>query len=345
MAESEQLTQQHHKQQRLALSALLAHRPRKTGTCLEVETLAALVEGRLEQAEVDRCLAHLAACDRCSTLWLQLDRQRQGLRQEQRRAKIHRLLSRPKILTAVGSLLAAAASVAVFLTITTRMDKSQLLHAPLHQAQTFETRLPEPSRRERTMPESAPAPETTGGHGQQAKEKTGPVAGSAALLAPKNDLLRREFSPLETDKEQKKAAPDASRPPKPPATDSATGSLTLEKESAAPTADQAPLPESTLRTTLQAAAPSPATKAGATPPDLDTWKESLRHGCEQPEANLPAEFALQGRQLLAAGPLDGPQQALVGAILDQLAGNTPPDQQCRRILELLDREKPKEKKP
>ncbi len=303
MAAPEQLDHHQRTQRRLAMLAVLAHRPQRTGACLEDETLAALVEGTLDQAEVDRCLAHLAECDRCLGLWLQLDQHRQGLQRQTKLAGIHRFLARPKVLTALGSFLAAAASIAVFLTLTTRVDQGRLPHAPMHHEQMLEASPPAPSRQEEKMRMSAPAPATTGQQPHTTKEPAS-VAGSAALPAEKNDLSSRQ---------------------QPPAT------APRFKEEIAATASRLAIPTQP---------PRAATQAREVSLSLETWKENLRHGCGQsPEAQALARFAEQGRQLLAAGSLDTSQQEFIKAILDQLArSNDPPVRRCRRILELLAQE-------
>ncbi|MGD9947372.1 MAG: hypothetical protein AB7U29_02710 [Desulfobulbus sp.] len=318
MAKSKQFEQHQQQQRRVALMALLTHhRPQPTDQCLKDETLAALVEDKLEQSEVERCMAHLAECDQCLRLWLQLDQHWQSLSKQKKRPNRLQFLSKPKILTAAGSFLAVAASIALFVTITTRMDQSLLVHQSLHQPQILEKKRPEPSRREKTFQLSVPAPTTSEERPQKINEGASPAASSSALFAPKSKLLDMGFPKLEQEDTQGNTV----QAKKSAAKDSPPGSLVQEAELAPSTAD---------------AGPRGALQAGATPLNLETWKKNLRYACEQGfEKKLPAHFAKQGRQLLATGTLDNEQQALVKGLLEQLPRNDIPAQSCRRILELL----------
>lgn len=341
MARTEQLEQHQRKQRRLAILALLAHRPQPTGTCLKDETLAALVEGKLDQPEVDRCLAHMAECDTCSSLWLQLDQHWQSLQPQKKRSRIYRLLTKPKVLTALGSSLAVAASIAVFLTITTRMDQNRLYRKPLHQEQAFEAMPPqEPPSRMTTMP--TPAPATTGGELQKNQGETAPTADSPAPFAQKNVPSQR---PPRIEPDRKQRSTDTAPEKKPDAVGRTADFFVQEPESISPAVVPEPFPETAARTALRAPAPSLTSKAGAIPLNLETWEISLRHGCEQSaEAKDLTHLAEQGRQLLAAESLDTPQQELIRAILDQLAGNNEHAERCRRILELLAPERTEQKR-
>lgn len=101
-------------QKRTALLALSAHRSEKSGTCLSSELMTALVEERCSADEREAALAHLAGCDRCYQEWLSLN----ALNKKRATGgTVLRFVTRPRNLAAVGSLLAAAASVALFLNI------------------------------------------------------------------------------------------------------------------------------------------------------------------------------------------------------------------------------------
>ena len=130
MAEQKAFDKTRAARRRLALLALSGDQPAPATPCPEPTELAALVEGRLEPAREETCLAHLAGCDRCCALWLQLDRHRQEQAATGRRGRLLRLIGRPRTLTVAGSLLAAAASVALVLTLTLQADRTTLTRQP-----------------------------------------------------------------------------------------------------------------------------------------------------------------------------------------------------------------------
>ena len=107
MAEQKTFDKTRAARRRLALLVLSGDQPAPATPCPEPAELAALVEGRLEPAREETCLAHLAGCDRCCALWLQLDRHRQEQAATGARGRLLRLVGRPRALTVAGSLLAA----------------------------------------------------------------------------------------------------------------------------------------------------------------------------------------------------------------------------------------------
>ncbi|MDD2465337.1 MAG: hypothetical protein PHI97_15175 [Desulfobulbus sp.] len=332
MARTEQLDQHQLQQQRLALLALLAHRPIPTEQCLTDEVLAALVEGNLEQDEVEQSLAHLAECEQCMHLWLQLDRYWQSQKQARASNNVHRFLSRPKVRTAAGSLLAIAASIAVFVTITTRTDQGLLIHKPLDQDQIMEATPPKSNRKESTAPMPASTPAIARDQSPN-REETTPESGSSALVTPKKNLFSKKLEPNDV---KKRGITTGNRGEEPFSANSMTDSPLQERDTAAPPAATPPRPQSPARVALRAPTQPPVAKAGAAPQNLETWKASLRQGCEQSATQkIPVHLVEQGRHLLIAGALDGPQQALVRSILHQLVRDDAPARQCRRILELL----------
>ncbi len=318
----------HHKQeqQRLALLALLADRPRPSGQCLSDATLAALVEGKLGKDEVEACLVHLAQCEQCMQLWLQLDQHRQGHRQQDREGKRLRFLSRPKVLTAAGSLLAVAASIAVFVTITTRMDQSLVIQQPLHQAPTTEAMQEEGSEQEKAM-EPLPEPAASQQQVQGAPTTTRDRAEDGVFSSLQHELGEQRAL------ERKKSAQKAGKA-------SGSSSVGSGRSVLAQKAEIASGANSASR--IQAPAQLDEAER-AIQIDLDTWKEKLRAACEQsPATQLPARFARQGEQLLYGETLDPAQRVLVKKLLAHIARTGTPVESCRRILKLLDPPKPQQ---
>lgn len=157
MTEKSEIEQQREADRRLALLALVSEQPEPSGACLEPEELSALVEGRLTPEQTEPCLTHLAGCERCYALWLRLDREWRGQTGRSNRNTLRRLISRPRVLAAAGSLLAAAASIAVFLNITA--DHRVLPRLPEKAAQEQALSMPAEKTADQVSPEQeVPAP-------------------------------------------------------------------------------------------------------------------------------------------------------------------------------------------
>lgn len=157
MTEKSEIEQQREADRRLALLALVSEQPEPSGACLEPEELSALVEGRLTPEQTEPCLTHLAGCERCYALWLRLDREWRGQTGRSNRNTLRRLISRPRFLAAAGSLLAAAASIAVFLNITA--DRHTLPRLPDQPARELALSMPPAKPAEQAANEQeVPAP-------------------------------------------------------------------------------------------------------------------------------------------------------------------------------------------
>lgn len=329
MGKIKQLSQHQQEQQRLALLALLADRPRPSAQCLSDATLAALVEGNLGKDEVEACLAHLAECEQCMQLWLQVDHYWQNHRRRTREGERLRFFSRPKVLTVTGSLLAVAASIAVFVTITTRMDHSLVVQQPLPQSPTAEAMREDRIEREQPV-EPLPMPAGSQRQTQGPQTTTRDLAGNPLLAPPQHGLVGQQRMEIE----RKKNAQKMSHLSRSEEADSGRNFLAQKAETAS-------IPHRILR----AQAPAPLDGTGiARQSELETWKEELRTACEQsPATQLPARFTEQGKKLLVDGTIDPEQQILVQSLLAQIARDDTPAQSCRQIIALLDPKKHKEK--
>ena len=322
MAEQRDFDKTRAAQRRLALLVLSSDQPAPATPCPEPTELAALVEGRLEPARVEVCLAHLAGCDQCAALWLRLDRHRQEQANSGRRGRLLRLVGRPRALTVAGSLLAAAASVALVLTLTLQADRTTL------------TRLPDKPAGELSRATSGtdsavppPAASEQQGYGRERLETASPhAAGSTqprSLEAKREDaLVHSKVATTEPDSPAAEAQP------------AATGGQDLERSgqkaaSLPGTAadEQAPPPSGQFQ--LGRRAKAPLTVSG--------WQDRIRAGCTgQPDAAFFAGVLDQGRRLLAdpAG-LNEQERHRIERILTLLAQPQPADDHCRAMLDLL----------
>ena len=324
MAEKQQLKQHQQQQQRLALLALLADRPQPTGQCLKDETLAALVEGKLAHKETEQCLAHLATCEQCLSLWLQLDQYWQSEKTSRPGARFHRFITRPRVLTAAGSLLAVAASIAVFLqiTLTPNGESIRLFLDPMEQEQSQPAPVAKPviEQSKGTPLLSSPAPQ---------KEKT--------RNEEKDSAQPRKRSLGKTTEPEATVPAPALSPPSPRATARPSASLEHQMQDMG-----------AMETQHLFGAPQART-AAAPPYTLDTWLEMVHQGCNPPKNSTLLLAAVDyGHRLLTTTPPEDLPPALrkkIEAIVHRLETQADPSEahHCSTVLELVEqirREKP-----
>ena len=309
MAEQRDFDKTRAARRRLALLVLSGDQPAPATPCPEPTELAALVEGRLEPAREEACLAHLAGCDGCCALWLQLDRHRQEHAATGRRGRLLRLVGRPRVLKVVGSLLAAAASLALVLTLTLQADRTTL------------TRLPEKT----AEVQSRATPGTDSAVPAESGEN--PVA--AGSTQPRSRAAKREKAVVHS-----KIATTEPASPAAEAQPAATGGQDLERSgqkaaSLPGTAadEQAPPPSGQFQ--LGRRAKAPLTVSG--------WQDRIRAGCTgQPDAAFFAGIRDQGRTLLTdPARLNEQERHRIERILALLTQPQPADDHCRAMLDLL----------
>lgn len=96
-----------------ALVALAAEKKSGIGRCLTEEEMATLVDGSCSTQEKERGWTHLSDCSECYEQWYTLEMEKKGT--EKKSGVVH--LLRPRNFAIIGSAMAVAASVAVFLNI------------------------------------------------------------------------------------------------------------------------------------------------------------------------------------------------------------------------------------
>ena len=335
MAEQKAFDKTRAARRRLALLALSGDQPAPATPCPEPTELAALVEGRLEPARVEACLAHLACCDQCCALWLRLDRHRQEQAATGRRGRLLRLIGRPRTLTVAGSLLAAAASVALVLTLTLQADRTTL------------TRQPEQSVEKQSR--ATPAADSA----VLAKSGENPVAAVPPPATSEQKTFARKR--LETASPQMAgSAQSQSRAAK--GEDGAVRDRVATTEPASPAVEAQPAASngqdlesneqgrsasSLPNTTGEPAAPpsgrlQPARRAKANL-TFSGWQDRIRAGCKgQPDPTFFAGVRDQGRTLLAAPDgLNEQERRLIEGVLALLAEPQPANHRCRALLDLV----------
>lgn len=336
MAEKKAIDKTRAVRRRLALLVLSSDQPASATPCPEPTELAALVEGRLEPARVDTCLAHLAGCDRCAALWLQLDRHRQEDAATGRRGQLFRLVNRPRVLTAAGSLLAAAASVALVFTLTLQADRTTLTRLPEKTAEVqsrvtpgTDSAVPAESGESPVVAVPSPAASEQQAHGMKRLEIASPQAAGSTQprsRAAKNEnaVVRNKIATSEP------ASPAAEEQP------AATGGQDLERSGQRTVASSQPDTMADVLAPPPSGQFQPARRAKA-PPTIRGWQDRIRAGCTgQPDAAFFAGVRAQGRTLLAdpAG-LNEQERHRIERILALLTRPQPATDRCRAMLDLL----------
>ena len=323
MAEQKAFDKTRAARRRLALLALSGDQPAPATPCPEPTELAALVEGRLEPAREETCLAHLAGCDRCCALWLQLDRHRQEQAATGRRGRLLRLIGRPRTLTVAGSLLAAAASVALVLTLTLQADRTTLTRLP---EKTAEVQSRATSGTDSAVP--PPAASEQQGYGRERLETASPQA--AGSTQPRSLEAKREDAVVHS-----KVATTEPASPAVEAQPAASNGQDLESNEQGRSASSLP------NTTDEPAAPpsgrlQPARRAKANL-TFSGWQDRIRAGCKgQPDPTFFAGVRDQGRTLLAApARLNEQERRLIEGVLALLAEPQPANHRCRALLDLV----------
>ena len=377
MIDKSKMEQQREADRRLALLALVSEQPEPCGACLEPEELSALIEGRLTPEQIEPCLTHLAGCERCYALWLRLDREWRGQTGRSNRNTLRRLISRPRFLAAAGSLLAAAASIAVFLNITA--DHGALPRLPEKTAQELALSMPALKTTDQVAPEQAPATPAASSL-LSADEQVGNLAINQAnqpadrqTVAPRgDDAKRRSLSTASQTLEQElEQGLNAAKPAQPKATGPAITAQHEKKAEQSPAtaakritpvalageagnqaapliADQQAVQSEEASATFagravpSSAPPAAAEKAAAAPLTYAAWQTALRQGCQgQPGPHFFETIRNNGAQLLReSATLPKQERRRIERVLALIGGSQTPAQQCRAMLDLLGPEAP-----
>ncbi|OQX19857.1 MAG: hypothetical protein BWK76_03375 [Desulfobulbaceae bacterium A2] len=291
-------------------------------SCLSAEDLAALADDRLAGDARGAALAHLADCEHCYAAWREV---RAVARQQQAARGILVRLLRPRNLSYIGSALALAASVVVFVQLRHSGLPGADLQAPLP--------APAPVLRQQERAADNLAPQDMARRRQE--ETVPPVPKAAAPPAAPADMAPP--TPLQKQRKQAgqgplleqkagPAAPPASAPAAPPAAGGGEAPAFQSATIARPAPQAADKEES-------------AARQDAAPPDaLLAWQRQLEEDCRQPAGDVQywAQMQTTGLTLLASQPpgaLRQRQQALLAALAEM---HTEPDIaiQCAVIRQL-----------
>lgn len=275
-----------------------------TGACLAPEQLAALVDDRLAVGERQAALAHLAECESCYAAWREVAAA--SSTREQKRGTLARLL-RPRNLASIGSALALAASVVVFVQLRHSGVPQPGLPAP---SSAPELRLQEGSAERLNMQSLEPqrldaAPSVPPAAAPSVPAEQVPLA--APTPSPRRDAgefqgagkVKSVAPSLPTEQ----PAPVLPRQPSPRAAEQPRadrGAKSVEAPAAAPAA--MPAGNGGVQGELAPAAPKRALKRA--PSEVLAWQRQVAEECRQPLDDVQhwARLHEAGQALLAQQP-------------------------------------------
>lgn len=310
-----------------ALLTLAADSGKASGPCLGDEEMAALVEGHGGR-QVSELWAHLGACQRCYNEWLLL---KKSLAAEKARVRSLRFAALMK-LRYIGTALAAAASIAVYLNVV-RIEESPLRPEGIPQAvlplPEKPAVLPSPALPAKVEKKGAVQERTAPPEPRSARAPLPAVPPPAGVAALQD---RQKVEPLVVspqDSAQGKEGHHQSL--------GASPKRVVEKAAEKPLAETARLP---------AKAGGGVFFGSGQGQNLDDWMEELRHGCLSGGKGdlFWQDLAAQGRQLqVLPGNSENKQKVdniqILLALLQEIHGAETEAVQCRRILEALEQRK------
>jgi hypothetical protein len=280
-----------------ALLALTADKGGGHDRCLLPEEMAALVDAKCKKEQLAIFMQHLSGCESCYQEWLSLKKM---AGHNAREGRVYRL-SRIKKYSFIGSALAVAASVAVFLNI------SHL--PPAFKDKSFQEAVQEQPGSEPAIPQNKV--ETRQIDAAAEREQAAPVAPVAVDSLPKERLKKRAL-PAQTEEVSSQKM----------------------KGFLGPATQLVPQP-------AQKARPAKAIRDQYSAMDVDSWLEQIQEKClsGRLEKDFWSKMRLQGKKILAKqlGSLPGDKEEKLSAVLVLLdkMGTEPVADQCRQLLAVL----------
>lgn len=305
----------------LALVTLAADKGKVRGSCLSDEEMACLVDGRCGEGALSEFSAHLSSCNQCYDEWVFLKKNRKNAPGGQ---LYH--LSWLRRFGYLGTALAAAASIAVYLNVVQMEDR------PLEERVVPQT--------QRLQDKNAGFQSSLPTGVNEKKEQIPPTAGQAPAVLPAVPAA----APVAVDRGTAKSRPEerpafrqsGEKPQEAPQKAAATVPAKMERKMAFDAEK-----DGALLSTESALAPPAARPLE----DIDNWLLQLRTAClsDQGDTRLLNDLAADGLRLqaLKAGLPAGAAEEKMATVLLLLQGIGDPDtvlQQCRLILAELAKE-------
>ena len=288
-----------------ALLALVADEGDDHGRCLLAEEMAVLVDSGCGKEELAIFMEHLSGCEKCYDEWLTLKKMADPNRSEGRAYR----LSRFKKYSFIGSALAVAASVAVFLNISRLPDPFEDF--------SFEDAVPVHPESKSDVPQFKLETEVMDLEAEM--EQVVPRAQVVEQSLSKERLEKREIRTEFRDAARQKI----------------TGMAAPVTQSVPQSVPQA-VPQAAKKT-----AQAEVEVDGDTLMDVDSWLEHLQENClaDRQEADFWLIMQLRGKELLVkqVGSLPEEKEQKVSAVLALLDAMGPKSvtDQCRQLLAIL----------
>jgi hypothetical protein len=296
MAAIHKLDRKKQSQRRTALLGLAADKPEYAGVCLTSEEMAELLDDKCALERKERYLRHVAACNDCYREWLTLHDVLDAIPDNKREPRGFQIL-KPGKMVFFGTLLAAAASVVVFLNINYKVTEKDSPPAPIA---SMRQELPSPGQEnEKSLPDiSLRTERLADGKNVRNPEKS--------LVTPETPTKKREMDVSNDARriEKKKALPVAPEVNPPAPASAPKEELPVQRSFSA---EQA-LPK-TSREDVARKAIQPQAGSGMPLPQqngeqieaitFERWREKVENGCaeRQESATFWREIDKEGRQL------------------------------------------------
>ncbi len=331
MAIIHKLDQRKQADHRTALLGLAADQSASAGVCLLPEDMAELVE-KCPPEKKEQFFRHIAVCETCYREWLTLQDVLDDRIESKKKTKIFKFL-KPGSMALFGTLLAAAASVVVFLNINLPTTEKT---SPIVPVESMRQEPPSPAREEEKPRPALPA---------EGRSSTSPAPAKSALKP--DSLRKKQKMPASMDAVKEKrsapAAPAAMLSPAPapalkkglPAQESNAAAPALPKDSGEGATDSAVRSE--------AAGGMPGLRqnrpqAGAAV--FGQWRQQLENGCreEQTAEDFWQEMERKGREVTTrSGELKPDERKDLKNLLELITGMDKANvrERCRRINALL----------
>lgn len=317
------------------LLTLAAAGGKARGPCLSDGEMAALVDGRPagQGRDLAELRAHLADCRKCYGEWLFL---KGTEKQVASRGRLYHF-SRFRKLSYIGTALAAAASIAIYLNVV-EMEEGIIEKVPVPQVTLHDKNIAPVPSTSNPAPAMAPAVK---------EERAEPKKLVEQVQAQKLPAPTLPAAPVAESGGTAKGRAVMQAAPPPRAVD-------LEERQKTPPTAPAPVARKAVRSAEQDAAvfsgeakmtQTPAPVAAVIPAISDTsaWLNELRLACQagRSESEFWSEMAARGLKLQASQTDQGVGGAKIASLLSFVQGITGPDtlhRQCRLILTELAKE-------
>jgi hypothetical protein len=324
-----------------ALLGLAADQPEYAGVCLTSEEMAELLDDKCSLERKERYLRHVAACNDCYREWLTLHDTLDAIPDNKREPRGFQIL-KPGKMVFFGTLLAAAASVVVFLNINYKFTEKDSPSVPIA---SMRQESPSPGQEnEKSPPDiSSRTEKLADGKNVRNPEKslmTTDTSTKRREMNVSNDARRVEKKKsLPVVPEVNSPAPASAPKDEPPVQRSFSAKQALPKTSREDVAQKAIQPQagSGMRLLRQNGEQTEAIS-------FDRWREQVKNGCaeRQESATFWREIEKKGRQLQTRPEeMNQSEKEILENLLPLMYEIEKKNvtERCRRVMDLLAEER------